>query len=226
VRARQRARPINIKYGDANSKLFYLRANGRKRKKHIQVLQTPQGTVFSHDNKEKEIARHFGDLLGKKQSRTISLNWEELAYPSFNLDDLEAPFTCDEIKKAITDMPKENAPGPKGCIGAFYAKCGDTVKSDVTQADQQLSQLRGNTFNLLNTANIVLLLKKDVAGKIGDYMPISLVHSVAKIFSKILASRLPRGCIEMVSSSQSAFVKKRCIHDNFIFRSRHCKGTT
>jgi hypothetical protein len=41
VRARQRARPINIKYGDANSKLFYLRANGRKRKKHIQVLQTP-----------------------------------------------------------------------------------------------------------------------------------------------------------------------------------------
>jgi hypothetical protein len=30
IRARQRARLTNIRYGDANSKLFYLRANGRK----------------------------------------------------------------------------------------------------------------------------------------------------------------------------------------------------
>jgi hypothetical protein len=30
IRAHQRARLTNIKYGDVNSKLFYLRANGRK----------------------------------------------------------------------------------------------------------------------------------------------------------------------------------------------------
>jgi hypothetical protein len=89
----------------------------------------------------------------------------------------------------------------------------DTVKSDVTQAVHQLSQLRGNTFNLLNTTNIMLLTKKDRTESIGDYRPISLVHSVAKILASILAPRLH----EMVSSSQSAFVKKRCIHDNFVF---------
>jgi hypothetical protein len=32
IRARQRARLTNIKYGDVNSKLFYLMANGRKQK--------------------------------------------------------------------------------------------------------------------------------------------------------------------------------------------------
>jgi hypothetical protein len=42
------------------------------------------------------------------------------------------------------------------------------------------------------------------------------VHSVAKIFSKIFATRLAPRLNEMVSSSQSAFVKKRSIHDNFI----------
>jgi hypothetical protein len=47
-------------------------------------------------------------------------------------------------------------------------------------------------------------------------MPISLVHSIAKIFSKILANRLAPRLLEMVASSQSAFVKKRCIHDNFV----------
>jgi hypothetical protein len=39
---------------------------------------------------------------------------------------------------------------------------------------------------------------------------------VAKIFSKILASRLAPRLSEMVSSNRSAFVKKRCIHDNFV----------
>jgi hypothetical protein len=73
---------------------------------------------------------------------------------------------------------------------------------------RQLSQLRGNTFNLLNTANIVLLPKEEQALSIGDYRPISLVHSVAKIFSKMLANRLAPHLVNMVSSNQSAFVKK------------------
>jgi hypothetical protein len=217
VRARQRSRLVNIRHGDTNSKLFYLRANGRKRKKHIQFVQTTEGPVFTHEDKEKEIARHFENLLGTKHHRTIDLNWGELEYPSFNLADLEAPITCDKVKKAIDDTPKENAPGLDGFIGVFYAKCWDIVKSDVTQVIHQLSQLRGNTFNLLNTTNIVLLSKKDRAEKIGDYRPISLVHNIAKIFSKILASRLAPWLHEMVSSNQSALVKKRCIHDNFIF---------
>jgi hypothetical protein len=40
IRARQRARLTNVKFGDVSSKLFYLRANSRKRKKHIQFLQS------------------------------------------------------------------------------------------------------------------------------------------------------------------------------------------
>jgi hypothetical protein len=51
---------------------------------------------------------------------------------------------------------------------------------------------------------------------VGDFRPISLVHSVVKILSKILASRLALRLPEMVSSNHSAFVKKRCIHDNFV----------
>jgi hypothetical protein len=82
----------------------------------------------------------------------------------------------------------------------------------VTQAVIQLSQLRGKNFNMLTTTNIILLPKKEQ----GDYRPISLVHSVVKIFSKILANRLAPRLTGMVSSSQSVIVKKRCIHDNFV----------
>jgi hypothetical protein len=119
----------------------------------------------------------------------------------------------EEVKRTISDMPKENAPGPDGFIDAFHSSYWAVVQNDVTQ---QCAQLRGNNFNLLNTANIILLLKKEKSESISGYHPISLVHSIAKIFSKILASRLAPLLAEMVSSNQSAFVKKRCIHDNFI----------
>jgi hypothetical protein len=60
----------------------------------------------------------------------------------------------------VASIPKEIPPGPDGFIGTFYHNYWDIVKGDVTAAVQQLSQLRGQTFTLLNTANIVLLPKK------------------------------------------------------------------
>jgi hypothetical protein len=158
VRARQRSRMTTIKYGDANTKLF-----GRKRKNHIQNLRIAQGLAITHEDKEEEIARHFGELLGTKHHRAFSLNWEELNYPSFNLADLEMDITGEEVKRAISDTPKENAPGPGGFIGAFYSFCWATVQSDVIQAVRQLAQLRRKNFNLLNMANIVLLSKTEKA---------------------------------------------------------------
>jgi hypothetical protein len=47
-------------------------------------------------------------------------------------------------------------------------------------------------------------------------MSISLIHSIGMIFSKVLANILDPRLPELVSSSQSAFVKKRCSHDNFV----------
>jgi hypothetical protein len=43
-----------------------------------------------------------------------------------------------------------------------------------------------------------------------------LVHSFAKLITKILAKRLVVRLDEMVSPSQSAFIKGRCIQDNFM----------
>ena len=50
-----------------------------------------------------------------------------------------------------------------------------------------------------------------------DYRPISLIHSVAKIFSKLLANRLAPHLDGLVSKCQSAFIRKRCIQDNFLY---------
>jgi hypothetical protein len=111
----------------------------------------------------------------------------------------------------VNDIPKENV---DGFIGAFYHKCYDIVKNDVIPAVLQLSQLRRGTFKLLNTANIVLLSKKRRSNVDWRFQADKL--GIAKKISKILAKRLAPKLSEMVSSSQSAFVKRSCIQDNFL----------
>uniref|UniRef100_J3LTF6 Uncharacterized protein n=1 Tax=Oryza brachyantha TaxID=4533 RepID=J3LTF6_ORYBR len=85
-------------------------------------------------------------------------------------------------------------------------------------------------FDRLNDALIALLPKKDEAVEVGDFRPISLIHSFGKLFSKILASRLSPRLDALVEVNQSAFVKGRSIHNNFCFaqlatKALHAKRT-
>ena len=53
-----------------------------------------------------------------------------------------------------------------------------------------------------------------------EYRPISLINSLVKIITKILANRLTPYMNELVSHAQNAFIKKRCIHNNFLYVQR------
>jgi hypothetical protein len=71
-------------------------------------------------------------------------------------------------------------------------------------------------FEQLNTALITLLPKKEEATHIKDSRPISLVHSFAKLVTKILANRLAGKLHQIVTPNQSAFIKGGFIQDNFM----------
>jgi hypothetical protein len=63
-------------------------------------------------------------------------------------------------------------------------------------------------FIFLNQALVVLIPKKHNAEKITEFRPISLIHSFAKLISKILAKRLTPELKKILSYSQNAFIKK------------------
>uniref|UniRef100_A0A453HPJ5 Uncharacterized protein n=1 Tax=Aegilops tauschii subsp. strangulata TaxID=200361 RepID=A0A453HPJ5_AEGTS len=73
--------------------------------------------------------------------------------------------------------------------------------------------LAAGDFAAINKALIVLLPKKNGATQVGDYRPISLIHSVAKLIAKVLSVRLSRVINQIISPVQSAFQKKKGIHD-------------
>jgi hypothetical protein len=68
----------------------------------------------------------------------------------------------------------------------------------------------------LNSAYITLLPKTAEAVEVKDYRPISLIHNFARIITKAMANRLTSKLSTLISPCQSAFMKGRCIHDNFI----------
>src|SRR4051812_9614619 len=69
---------------------------------------------------------------------------------------------------------------------------------------------------------VSLLPKIDGASDVRDFRPVSLVHGAIKIFNKVLATRLAAELPGLVGNHQSAFVRGRSIHDNFML----VQGTT
>ena len=216
-RKRQASRINYLRDGDANTKFFHLRINSRKRKNHIQRLKHNDGWLTTHEDKENVILEHFSKTLGRPPLRQLDFNWMVVDPSTHALEDLDLPFSELEIKEAIDDMPSEKAPGPDGFSIAFFQSCWDIVKDDLMRAITSFSEQSASNFAILNTANIVLIPKKDGAEAITDFRPISLIHVVPKIIAKAMARRLGPKMDAIVSRCQSAFIKTRTIHDNFMY---------
>jgi len=173
--------------------------------------------AITHSDKEKVLADYFSGHLGSVQLRSRTFEWNALGYVPRDLSTLEVPFTQEEIKATIHSMPSDKAPGPDGFTGVFFKKCWEIIKEDVTAAMNSMFMLNSQGFEQLNSANIILLPKKADAMQVTDFRPISLIHSFAKLFTKLLANRLAPLLDSLVSKCQSAFIKKRSIHDNFLY---------
>jgi hypothetical protein len=125
-------------------------------------------------------------------------------------------FSEEEVWQTIRSLPSDKAPGRDGFTGNFYKACWTIIKTDVMAAISSVWSRKFGNFNLLNSAYIILLPKREEAESVKDYRPISLVHSFAKLVTKLLANRLAGRLNDLVSPVQSAFIKGRFIQDNFM----------
>ena len=149
------------------------------------------------------------------QTCALPIYLEALDLPAVQTDHLELPLSEDEIWQVIRQLPPDKAPGPDGFSARFYQSCWPLLKDAVMRAVSAFDSADGRGMARLNTAYITLLPKKEGAVVVGDFRPISLIHSFAKIVSKALALRLASTLPALVDRNQSAFIKGRSIQDNF-----------
>jgi len=114
----------------------------------------------------------------------------DLGINTQDMSELELPFTEDEVWRTIQQLPSDKAPGLDGYTGRFYKPCWAIIKEDIMVAISAVWSRKMVNFGTLNSAYITLLRKKEGVEQPKDFRPISLVHSFAKLITKLLANRL------------------------------------
>lgn len=217
-RRRQCSRLTHIREGDASTKFFHQKAVGRRKRNLIFYLKNSEGNIsWDHEEKEEILYSFYSELLGTAVQRPNNLDWERLDLNILDDPALDQPFSEAELEHTIKMIPPEKAPGPDGFTGSFYKKFWDILKGDLVRAMQSFYNLQAGPLHHLNGANIVLIPKLQVSECAHDFRPVSLIHSFAKLITKTLATRLSKNMDHLISSSQSAFIKGRCIHDSFLY---------
>lgn len=161
-------------------------------------------------------AEVFDNLLGSDRDRQNTIDLQFLGMEATDLSELEGIFTEEEVWNVIKEIPPDRAPGQDGFIGAFYRKAWFVIKHDIMAVFLKLYVGDSRGFGKLNKAHIVLIPKKADAKEVGDYRPISLPHSFSKLFTKALAMRARKWMHQIVGINQSAFIRGRSIHDNYL----------
>jgi hypothetical protein len=192
-------------------------ANLRKQKNFIHALHSENTLALNQKEKQDVVFENFQKHLGTHVPRSCQLNLVELGWLPKDLSHLNLPFSEEEIQKVIMEAPKEKAPGLDEFIVLFFSSYWGIIKQDIIRVVHQFCCLNQQELNFLNQSFVVLIPKKEEPKFVSDFMPISLKHSFAKIITKLLANRLARQLNDLISINQTAFIKKKYIHDNFIY---------
>jgi hypothetical protein len=153
----QRAKVNWLTHGDKNSKFFHYKANQRRRKNKISVIDDIHGNSC-HD--ETQIHHIFIDYFKNifhtsnpsNMQDTINLVKDRIS-PDMK-DYLQIDYTEVEVHKAMKHMKSNAAPGPDGLTALFYKKYWEIIGPEITQ---YVLQFLNNSGSLSLLRPIILL---------------------------------------------------------------------
>lgn len=192
-----------------------MHAQYRKRKTFIAKLAVDDRTITNHEGKDEAIWDFYNSFLGTPGSHDATLNLDTIGLQVHDLSSLDVPITEEKVWDTVKNLKLDKAPVPDGFTGRFYKSCWEIVKLDVMATIGALYGGDARKLHLLNSTLLVLIPKKEEALHVGDYHPISLVYSFAKLVAKIMANRLCSHLGNMISLNQRTLIKGCNIHDNF-----------
>jgi len=73
-------------------------------------LHSDEGVATTQRDKMRVATEFFTKAVGTNSARSRRLNWAALGYSPFNLEDLDMPFTEQELFGTIKSLPSEKAP--------------------------------------------------------------------------------------------------------------------
>ncbi|KAJ9687798.1 hypothetical protein PVL29_013843 [Vitis rotundifolia] len=187
---RQLSREIWLKEGDRNTGFFHRMASAHRRNNSLERIKI-NGEWFLEEQEIREgIANAFKNFLSEDTGWKADIGRLQLDQISHQeAENLERPFTEDEIHAALMEMNGDKAPGPDGFTLAFWQSCWEFIKEEILEMFKEFYE-HSSFLKSLNNTFLVLIPKKSGAEDLGDFRPISLVGGLYKLLAKVLANRL------------------------------------
>ncbi|GKA52519.1 RNA-directed DNA polymerase, eukaryota [Tanacetum coccineum] len=175
--------------GDENSKFFHGIVNRKRVHLSVKGVMVDGEWVDEPNRVKEEFRSHFANRFQDTGVSHCRLNFR---FPSRltadQISDLEKPVSSDEIRKA-------DSIGPDMCVAVEWF-------------------FRHNSFAKGCNASFITLIPKSQDPKtVSDFRPISLIESLYKVVTKIIAIRLSSVISDLISDVQTAFLPNRQILD-------------
>ena len=223
---RQKCREEWLKAGDHNTRYFHNCVKGKKIQNRIlMLLDEMGGEHFSEGAKGHIAVEYFRDLFMSTNPYDLESLFEgfQSRVSSDMNNELTAPVSDEEIKRAAFSVKGSSAPGEDGLTGVFYQKFWHIVGPALTKEIHGffVSSILSDGWN---HTQLSLIPKVHKPVRMQDLRPISLCSVQYKIISKILCNRLKRFLPSLISETQGAFVAGRLISDNILIAHEMVHG--
>nr|GEX98872.1 RNA-directed DNA polymerase, eukaryota [Tanacetum cinerariifolium] len=161
-----------------------------------------------------ENSKFFHGIINKRQNnlaiRGIMVDGDWMEDPAADL--MVSRLSKDEIKGAVWDGGLDKSAGPDGFTFGFYRRYWSLLEDEVVEA---VNHFYNNGFcHKGGISSFIALIPKTQGAKlVKDFRPVSLIGSLYKIITKLLANRLVTVIGNIVNDVQSAFIANRQILD-------------
>ena len=130
-------------------------------------------------------------------------------------EELQQPFTEEEITTTLSHMCPTKAPRPDGLPAVFFQKHWEIVCEGVITTCLHVLNKKC-IITPLNHTYISLIPKVEKPRTVTEYIPISLCNVIYRTVAKTITNKLKQLLPTIISFTQSAFIPNRHITDNVI----------
>jgi hypothetical protein len=189
TRARQRARDVNIKEEDRNTKYFRTVANHRRRKSTIHNIEGPAGTISNTEEIIKVATQYYKDMFKFEPRPNMNINEnffskeEKITQEENRI--LEERFTEEEVKKVVFESYSDRTPGPDGLSFIFCQQFWDVIKGDLMDMFEDFYTGKLDIYSL-NYALITIIPKEKNDRTMNKFRPISFLNCSYNFFTRVL----------------------------------------
>ena len=212
----QRSKSKWLKEGDANSKYFHRCVKARASQNSLKAININDVWVDSPSKVKKAVVDYF-------KIQVVDTSWERptldgVDFARLSLEEnrgLIAPFSLLEIEEVIKSSDGSKSPGPDGFNFSFFKEFWYLLKHEIRIMFDQFHANETIPKSFLSFF-VTLIPKVNASMSLKQYRPISLLGSLYKLLSKVLANRLSKVMNSIISVSQSAFLKGRHLVDGVL----------